>query len=99
MLPTHVPSVERLEFSQPELANLISYQDSVKRQAVGIWHCRSCKKTVAGGAWTVSTTAAATVRRSVTVLLKDAHLKLMRLLALSAGCVVSMRHSLRLLCL
>ena len=38
-------------------------KDSVKRTAVGIWHCRSCKKTIAGGAWTVSTTAAATVRR------------------------------------
>ena len=29
-------------------------KNSVKRQAVGIWECRSCKKTVAGGAWTVS---------------------------------------------
>jgi large subunit ribosomal protein L37Ae len=34
----------------------------VKRQAVGIWQCRACRKTMAGGAWTVSTTAAATVR-------------------------------------
>ena len=38
-------------------------KDSVKRTAVGIWHCKACKKTTAGGAWTVSTTAAATVRR------------------------------------
>lgn len=38
-------------------------QDSVKRQAVGIWKCKACKKIIAGGAWTVSTTAAATVRR------------------------------------
>jgi large subunit ribosomal protein L37Ae len=37
----------------------------VKRSAVGIWDCRSCRKVIAGGAWTVSTTAAATVRRSV----------------------------------
>ncbi|KAF9373111.1 60S ribosomal protein L43 [Podila verticillata] len=37
-------------------------KDSVKRQAVGIWSCRGCKKTMAGGAWTLSTTAAATVR-------------------------------------
>ncbi|KAG1811513.1 putative RPL43B-60S large subunit ribosomal protein [Suillus subaureus] len=35
------------------------------RTAVGIWHCNSCKKTIAGGAWTVSTTAAATVRSTV----------------------------------
>ncbi|KAF9585758.1 60S ribosomal protein L37A [Lunasporangiospora selenospora] len=37
-------------------------RDAVKRQAVGIWSCRGCKKTMAGGAWTLSTTAAATVR-------------------------------------
>ncbi|KAI0077701.1 60S ribosomal protein L37, partial [Panus rudis PR-1116 ss-1] len=41
------------------------FYDSVKRQAVGIWGCKSCKKVVAGGAWTVSTTAAATVRSTV----------------------------------
>jgi large subunit ribosomal protein L37Ae len=40
-------------------------QDSVKRQAVGIWNCRSCRKCMAGGAWTLTTTAAATVRRCV----------------------------------
>jgi len=40
-------------------------KDSVKRQAVGIWKCRSCRKTVAGGAWTMTTTAAATVRSTV----------------------------------
>ncbi|KAF9785089.1 putative RPL43B-60S large subunit ribosomal protein, partial [Thelephora terrestris] len=39
--------------------------DSVKRKAVGIWSCRACKKTIAGGAWTVSTTAAATVRSTI----------------------------------
>jgi len=40
-------------------------RDGGKRTAVGIWHCRACKKTTAGGAWTVSTTAAATVRSTV----------------------------------
>lgn len=44
---------------------VVIMQDSVKRQAVGIWKCNSCKKVIAGGAWTVSTTAAATVRRCV----------------------------------
>ncbi|KAL8656442.1 MAG: hypothetical protein Q9210_000235 [Variospora velana] len=38
---------------------------SVKRHSVGIWTCRSCKKTVAGGAWTVSTPAAATTRSTI----------------------------------
>ncbi|KAG8852681.1 60S ribosomal protein L43 [Tulasnella sp. 330] len=40
-------------------------KDTVKRTHVGIWHCRACKKTIAGGAWTMSTTAAATVRSTV----------------------------------
>ncbi|KAL2864465.1 putative PHD and RING finger domain protein [Aspergillus lucknowensis] len=29
-------------------------KNTVKRQAVGIWECKACKKTVAGGAYTVS---------------------------------------------
>jgi hypothetical protein len=29
-------------------------KNAVKRKAVGIWECKSCSKTVAGGAWTVS---------------------------------------------
>jgi large subunit ribosomal protein L37Ae len=31
---------------------------SVKRKAVGIWECKKCKKTTAGGAWQLNTTAA-----------------------------------------
>ena len=30
-----------------------SLQYSVKRQAVGIWKCKACKKTQAGGAFTL----------------------------------------------
>ncbi|KAJ2787155.1 60S ribosomal protein L43 [Coemansia interrupta] len=40
-------------------------KDSVKRGAVGIWNCRGCKKTVAGGAWTVSTSAALVARSNI----------------------------------
>ncbi|CAH1766166.1 15011_t:CDS:2 [Entrophospora sp. SA101] len=40
-------------------------KDTVKRKAVGIWNCSACKKVLAGGAWTVSTTTAATVRSTV----------------------------------
>ncbi|CAG8463641.1 231_t:CDS:2 [Dentiscutata erythropus] len=40
-------------------------KETVKRKAVGIWKCRACNKIVAGGAWTVSTTTAATVRSTV----------------------------------
>ncbi|XP_019490582.1 PREDICTED: 60S ribosomal protein L37a-like [Hipposideros armiger] len=35
----------------------------MKRRAVGIWHCASCMKTVAGGAWTYST--ALTVKSAI----------------------------------
>lgn len=38
---------------------------SVKRNATGIWNCHSCNKTIAGGAYTVSTAAAATVRSTI----------------------------------
>ncbi|KAJ3040122.1 60S ribosomal protein L43 [Rhizophlyctis rosea] len=40
-------------------------KDAVKRSSVGIWQCRGCRKVLAGGAWTVGTTAAATVRSTV----------------------------------
>lgn len=29
-------------------------KDSVRRTSVGIWNCKSCKKTLAGGAYTVA---------------------------------------------
>lgn len=31
---------------------ILQLQTKMKRRAVGIWHCGSCRKTVAGGAWT-----------------------------------------------
>eukprot|EP01119_Soliformovum_irregulare_P020540 TRINITY_DN6673_c1_g1_i1.p2 TRINITY_DN6673_c1_g1~~TRINITY_DN6673_c1_g1_i1.p2 ORF type:complete len:109 (-),score=25.54 TRINITY_DN6673_c1_g1_i1:395-679(-) len=40
-------------------------KDTVKRQAVGIWHCGGCRKTTAGGAWVQTTVAAATVRSTI----------------------------------
>ncbi|WEW61174.1 60S ribosomal protein L43 [Emydomyces testavorans] len=40
-------------------------KNTVKRKAVGIWECRSCKKTVAGGAWTVATPAAVATRSTI----------------------------------
>ena len=30
-------------------------KQALKRQAVGIWRCRACFKTVSGGAWTPTT--------------------------------------------
>ncbi|XP_064647703.1 large ribosomal subunit protein eL43 [Lineus longissimus] len=40
-------------------------KDAMKRHAVGIWHCKGCKKTVAGGAWIYATTTAASARSAV----------------------------------
>ena len=33
-------------------ADVMYSQDKVIRKSVGIWHCKGCVKTVAGGAWT-----------------------------------------------
>ncbi|OXA56979.1 hypothetical protein Fcan01_07761 [Folsomia candida] len=40
-------------------------KDAMKRSCVGIWSCKRCRRTVAGGAWVYSTTAAASVRSAV----------------------------------
>ncbi|KAM4857759.1 large ribosomal subunit protein eL43-like [Urocitellus parryii] len=48
----------------------------MKRWAVGFWHCGSCTKTVAVGAWTYNTTSAVTVKSAIRRLkeLKDYHI-------------------------
>ncbi|KAH0480146.1 MAG: hypothetical protein KVP17_004218 [Porospora cf. gigantea B] len=38
---------------------------SAKREAVGIWKCKACKKTMAGGAWQMTTNACVTARSTV----------------------------------
>ncbi|KAM0804523.1 ribosomal protein L37ae [Usnea florida] len=47
---------------------------TVKRHSVGIWSCGACRKTVAGGAWTVSTPTAATARSTIRRLRENAEL-------------------------
>ncbi|EGD83656.1 60S ribosomal protein L43 [Salpingoeca rosetta] len=58
--------VKKMEISQ-HATYVCSFcgKTSVKRKAVGIWHCKQCRKTVAGGAYTLGTPAAATVRASI----------------------------------
>ncbi|KAL2258095.1 hypothetical protein VTK26DRAFT_8731 [Humicola hyalothermophila] len=40
-------------------------KNTVRRAAVGIWNCKSCKKSMAGGAYTVATPAAAAMRSTL----------------------------------
>ena len=40
-------------------------RDAMKRSAVGIWKCKGCRKTLAGGAYSVSTPTATTVRSTI----------------------------------
>jgi large subunit ribosomal protein L37Ae len=47
-------------------------KNSVKRSAVGIWKCKACRRSIAGGAWEFSTTAAQTARSTINRLKKDA---------------------------
>ncbi|KAH6624617.1 60S ribosomal protein L43 [Chaetomium sp. MPI-SDFR-AT-0129] len=40
-------------------------KNTVRRSAVGIWNCKACKKTMAGGAYSVATPAAAAMRSTL----------------------------------
>ncbi|KAK4173108.1 ribosomal protein L37ae [Triangularia setosa] len=40
-------------------------RNSIKRASTGIWQCKGCNKTMAGGAYLFSTPAAATVRSTL----------------------------------
>uniref|UniRef100_A0A8C6S1B1 60S ribosomal protein L37a n=1 Tax=Nannospalax galili TaxID=1026970 RepID=A0A8C6S1B1_NANGA len=56
----------KIEISQRAKYTCSFYgKTKMKRRAVSIWHCGSCMKTVAGGAWTYTTTSAVTVKSAV----------------------------------
>jgi large subunit ribosomal protein L37Ae len=47
--------VKKIEISQhARYTCTFCGKNSVKRHSTGIWDCKSCKKTVAGGAYTLS---------------------------------------------
>eukprot|EP00276_Gloeochaete_wittrockiana_P006172 CAMPEP_0184656104 /NCGR_PEP_ID=MMETSP0308-20130426/15590_1 /TAXON_ID=38269 /ORGANISM="Gloeochaete witrockiana, Strain SAG 46.84" /LENGTH=96 /DNA_ID=CAMNT_0027093035 /DNA_START=28 /DNA_END=318 /DNA_ORIENTATION=+ len=55
-----IESAQRAKYSCPFCG-----KDSVRRQSVGVWGCRACGKVIAGGAWVMSTTAAASARGTI----------------------------------
>jgi large subunit ribosomal protein L37Ae len=63
--------VRKIEISQHSTYRCVFCgKDSVKRTCVGIWECKSCRKVVAGGAYTLSTPSAVTVRSNIARLRK-----------------------------
>ena len=58
--------VKKMEVSQhAKYTCAFCGKDSVRRSCVGIWNCGSCRKIIAGGAYTLSTAAAATTRSTI----------------------------------
>ena len=58
--------IKKIEISQhSKYTCMFCGKDAMKRTDVGIWSCKACRKIVAGGAYAVSTTAAATVRSAI----------------------------------
>ncbi|XP_032718889.1 60S ribosomal protein L37a-like [Lontra canadensis] len=58
--------MKKIEISQhAKYACSFCGKTKTKRRAVGIWHCGSCMKTVARGAWTYTTTSAVTVESAI----------------------------------
>jgi large subunit ribosomal protein L37Ae len=46
-------------------------KNSIKRQAVGIWRCKACRRCIAGGAWEFATSAALTAKTTINRLKKE----------------------------
>ncbi|XP_014437659.1 putative 60S ribosomal protein L37a [Tupaia chinensis] len=58
--------MKKIEISQhPKYTCSFYGKTKMKRRAVGTWHCGSCMNTVAGGAWTYTTTSAVTVKSAI----------------------------------
>ncbi|KAF6718473.1 putative 60S ribosomal protein L37a [Oryzias melastigma] len=88
--------VKKIEISQhAKYTCSFCGKTKMKRRAVGIWHCGSCKKTVAGGAWTYNTTSAVTVKSAIRRLkeLKDQYQRCVRIASMEIVNVLMKRRS------
>lgn len=64
-------NVKKIEISQhSKFYCTFCGKDTTKRVCVGIWNCGGCGKKMAGGAYTLSSPAAATVRSTIARLRK-----------------------------
>ncbi|CAG9322504.1 unnamed protein product [Blepharisma stoltei] len=58
--------VKKIEISQHDTYECaFCGKKTVKRTCVGIWKCKHCCKTIAGGAWAPTTGAALTARHNI----------------------------------
>ncbi|XP_038388001.1 large ribosomal subunit protein eL43-like [Canis lupus baileyi] len=58
--------VKKIEISQhAKYTCSFCGKTKMKMRAMGIWHCGSCMKTIASGAWTYNTTSAITVKSAI----------------------------------
>lgn len=58
--------VKKIEISQHSSYHCaFCGKDNIKRTCVGIWECKSCRKVIAGGAYTLATPSAVTVRSTI----------------------------------
>mmetsp|Transcript_1015 Transcript_1015/g.1499 ORF Transcript_1015/g.1499 Transcript_1015/m.1499 type:complete len:94 (-) Transcript_1015:80-361(-) len=65
--------VKKIEISQHSKYNCpFCGKTSVKRHSAGIWECGSCKKTMAGGAFVLSTPTASDVRTTLSRVKRNA---------------------------
>eukprot|EP00624_Nannochloropsis_granulata_P001140 evm.model.NODE_15301_length_14779_cov_26.990324.2 len=63
--------IKKIEVSQhSKYTCVFCGKDNVKREVVGIWKCGSCNKSMAGGAYSLSTAAAVQVRSTLARLRK-----------------------------
>lgn len=63
--------IKKVEISQHATYRCVFCgKDSIKRTCVGIWECRKCHKVIAGGAYSLTTPSAVTVRSNIARLRK-----------------------------